>query len=113
MRHPAYNMDLFDADLALLHLASSVTLTERIRPICLPRETTSISSSATVGIVIGFGFQNEPGELADTLQEAYVPLISNEACKKAWQQYSYQVTDNMICAGFESGKQYFTLIMLM
>lgn len=41
------------------------------------------------------------GPTAIILQEANVPLLSNEKCKQQMPEYS--ITENMVCAGYEEG----------
>ncbi|MEJ1283044.1 transmembrane protease serine 15 [Cricetulus griseus] len=44
---------------------------------------------------------NYTGSTADVLKEADVPLVSNEKCQQ--QLPEYNITENMICAGYEEG----------
>ncbi|KAL2805280.1 enteropeptidase precursor [Daubentonia madagascariensis] len=44
---------------------------------------------------------NYTGPTASILQEADVPLLSNEKCQQQMPEYS--ITENMICAGYEEG----------
>nr|XP_011769002.1 enteropeptidase [Macaca nemestrina] len=44
---------------------------------------------------------NYTGSTANILQEADVPLLSNEKCQQ--QMPEYNITENMICAGYEEG----------
>ncbi|XP_032030156.1 enteropeptidase [Hylobates moloch] len=44
---------------------------------------------------------NYTGTTANILQEAAVPLLSNEKCQQ--QMPEYNITENMICAGYEEG----------
>lgn len=41
------------------------------------------------------------GPPADILQEADVPLLSNEKCQQEMPEYN--ITENMVCAGYEEG----------
>ncbi|XP_072035616.1 mannan-binding lectin serine protease 1-like [Amphiura filiformis] len=108
LRPPDYDLELYDADIALLHLSQPVQLTERIRPICLPGtlDDEEVSSSVNdeddndIGIIIGWGRLHEFNVASSTLQEAYVPLVENTVCQDA---NTYTITDHMICAGFETG----------
>lgn len=42
------------------------------------------------------------GHLADVLQEAHVPIISDAVCN-APDYYDNQITTSMFCAGYEKG----------
>ena len=52
----------------------------------------------TMGTIIGWGYtSNESSTLSDTLQEADVPVVTNEACIA---EYGSIITDAMLCAGY-------------
>ncbi len=100
-------MELYDADIALLHLSEPVQLTDRIRPICLPSSfdddysySADESEPNDVGIIIGWGRLHEFSYSAPALQEAYVPLVDHQTCQDA---NTYTITSHMICAGFDQG----------
>lgn len=42
-----------------------------------------------------------PGSVANILQEAEIPLITNEKCQQ--QLPEYNITQRMMCAGYEQG----------
>lgn len=44
------------------------------------------------------------GEVASTLQQVAVPIMSNLECKKTGYAVT-RITDNMLCAGFKEGKK--------
>ena len=46
-------------------------------------------------------YPSPTGSTADVLQEADVPLLSNEKCQQ--QMPEYNITENMVCAGYEAG----------
>ncbi|XP_066297658.1 mannan-binding lectin serine protease 1-like isoform X1 [Branchiostoma lanceolatum] len=107
VRHPDWNKDTFDSDIALLELKEEVKLTDYIRPVCLQRKARERSAQdvqeGRAGVVTGWGrtsnvFGSEPG----TLQEVEVPVVDQEECVSAYEG-DYPVTGNMMCAGLRVG----------
>uniref|UniRef100_A0A8C2AVJ3 Zgc:123295 n=1 Tax=Cyprinus carpio TaxID=7962 RepID=A0A8C2AVJ3_CYPCA len=87
--HPNYNSLTHDNDIALLHLSSSVTFTDYIKPV--------------YSWVTGWGALQSGGPFPDILQEVMIPVVSSRDCYNA---YGGGITSNMICAGLlnEGGK---------
>jgi len=50
--------------------------------------------------VTGWGYLQENGRLATTLQEVTVPIATDAACEES---YPRQITENMVCAGLPEG----------
>ncbi|XP_061081315.1 prostasin-like [Conger conger] len=98
--HADFNSTNNNNDIALLHLSSPVPFTEYIQPVCLAALSSSIAPD-TLGFVIGFGTLAEDGQLADTLQEVDLLVVSNRKCADIYAGIS--ITNNMICAGVEEG----------
>jgi len=95
--NPYYDSVSSDSDIALLELetnASQRTLT--------PIESQD-SLEGDEATIIGWGV-TDPYlyETPERLQEVSVPIISNETCREAYGDES-EVSDNMLCAGFEEG----------
>ncbi|XP_053605246.1 trypsin-1-like [Plodia interpunctella] len=125
IRHIRYNPGTYDNDIALLRLDQRVDLRSALkrvrrdesmttgtpvegaqneddvglRPVCMP--TTGLSYSNYSGVVAGWGTTEEGGSVSSTLQEVYVPIISNAECRKT--AYKNRITDNMLCAGTSDG----------
>ena len=59
--HPNYDSDSSDNDIALLKLASPVTFTDYIRPVCLAASDSAFNNG-TDSWVTGWGRINEGGE---------------------------------------------------
>uniref|UniRef100_A0A665SW75 Zgc:165423 n=1 Tax=Echeneis naucrates TaxID=173247 RepID=A0A665SW75_ECHNA len=104
IRHPNYNSDTSDNDIALLRLSSPVDFTNFIRPICLASNDTTIDAG-TITWVTGWGtIQSDvPLPSPQRLQEVDVPIVSNSQCSDAYAAQSIQITSNMICAGLNEG----------
>nr|XP_032833052.1 MAM and LDL-receptor class A domain-containing protein 1-like [Petromyzon marinus] len=99
--HPGYSSSSNDNDIALMRLAQPVEFTDYIAPVCLPEGDQDFPADMTCAIA-GWGNTREGGGSPDALQEAEVPLLSNEACI-ALQGSLFDITDNMVCAGFVEG----------
>ncbi|XP_073673553.1 chymotrypsin-like protease CTRL-1 [Garra rufa] len=82
-------------DISLLKLASTVTFTPRISPVCLAPSTINIPPGTCC-------FSTVWGKTATTLspmilQQTGIPITSPSVCRHIWGQTS--ITDAMICAG--------------
>ncbi|XP_044766031.1 serine protease nudel-like isoform X2 [Coccinella septempunctata] len=102
--HPEYENNGFVNDIALLKLKKSVTFSDYVRPVCLPKEGESLEDEVQCTI-LGWGQLSEVGRIfPDTLQEVQVPVISTEECKKRTIFLPlYNITEEMFCAGYDRG----------
>ncbi|XP_055965398.1 enteropeptidase [Sorex fumeus] len=98
--NPHYNKRTKDSDIAMMHLEFKVDYTDYIQPICLPDKNQVFLPGINCSIA-GWGMLMHQGPTASILQEANVPLLSNEKCKQ--QMPEYNITENMVCAGYEEG----------
>ncbi|XP_019962015.2 trypsin-like [Paralichthys olivaceus] len=100
IRHPDYNENSNDNDIALLKLSSTVDFTSYIRPVCLA-SADSVFPTGTNCWVTGWGTINSGVSLPSPqrLQEVQVPVVSQSTCREAYSQ----LTSNMICAGLSEG----------
>ncbi|CAK6440589.1 unnamed protein product [Pipistrellus nathusii] len=95
----------FDNDIALIKLQNRVAVNSNIMPVCLPGEDAeSLMRTDTTGTVSGWGL-TQSGFLARNLQFVEVPIVDPKKCAAAYAKKPLhpQVTDNMLCAGVESG----------
>ena len=70
-------------------------------PVCLPAPQPPIHDDESVhAIVAGWGYLKDGGSAARVLQKVTVPLINLKRCRN---EFSYPVTDRMICAGYAQG----------
>ncbi|MEJ1286923.1 hepsin [Cricetulus griseus] len=88
-------------DIALVHLSSPLPLTEYIQPVCLPAAGQALVDGK-VCTVTGWGNTQFYGQQAVVLQEARVPIISNEVCNSP-DFYGNQIKSKMFCAGYPEG----------
>ncbi|XP_070558976.1 clotting factor C-like isoform X2 [Ptychodera flava] len=95
-----------DNDIALIRLSRPASLTERVRPVCLPQPylTRQHLRAGKSGVVSGWG-RTEDGNPSDILKHARVPVVGSKKCQAAYaaMQYYVTITSNMFCAGFEEG----------
>ncbi|XP_077998260.1 mannan-binding lectin serine protease 1-like [Glandiceps talaboti] len=117
VRHPDYDLSNFDSDLALLRLSSPIDFTDYVRPVCLPptmtikedgsEETWEIERPPPeddLATVIGWGATfNRDVRGSDILQETFVPLANHSICQTVYRRSEWEVTDNMVCAGYQGG----------
>ncbi|XP_039509990.1 transmembrane protease serine 9-like [Pimephales promelas] len=104
IKHPNYVSSTNDNDITLLRLASPVSFTDFISPVCLA-SSNSMFFKQTSSWVTGWGTINSGISLPSpqTLQEVDVPIVGNRQCKCLYSAST--ITDNMICAGrIEGGK---------
>ncbi|KAG1935506.1 transmembrane protease serine [Pimephales promelas] len=104
IKHPNYVSSSNDNDITLLRLASPVSFTDFISPVCLA-SSNSMFFKQTSSWVTGWGTINSgtPLPSPQTLQEVDVPIVGNRQCKCLYSAST--ITDNMICAGrIEGGK---------
>ncbi|KAL4697751.1 hypothetical protein H8957_001276 [Semnopithecus entellus] len=88
-------------DIALVHLSSPLPLTEYIQPVCLPAAGQALVDGK-ICTVTGWGNTQYYGQQAGVLQEARVPIISNDVCNGA-DFYGNQIKPKMFCAGYPEG----------
>ncbi|XP_028360997.1 enteropeptidase [Phyllostomus discolor] len=98
--HPQYNKRTKNNDIAMMHLEFKVNYTDYVQPICLPEES-QVFPPGRICSIAGWGRVAYEGPTADILQDADVPLLSNEKCQQ--QMPEYNITENMVCAGYEKG----------
>uniref|UniRef100_A0A8C8R707 Enteropeptidase n=1 Tax=Pelusios castaneus TaxID=367368 RepID=A0A8C8R707_9SAUR len=98
--NPHYNKRTKDSDIAMMHLQFKVNYSDYIQPICLPEANQQFLPGINYSIA-GWGSTTNHGSPSTILQEAEVPHITNEKCQQ--QLPEYNITENMICAGYEEG----------
>lgn len=97
IRHPAYSSSTMEWDIALIHLATPVEMTECVGTVCLPRRGEDVAPGSKCWIT-GWGTLSSGGLIQPRhLQEGEVTVLSNQEC----QDTSYpadQIRDSMLCA---------------
>ncbi|XP_052392245.1 enteropeptidase isoform X8 [Carassius gibelio] len=98
--HKHYNRRTKESDFALMHLQTPANFTDYIQPICLPDPGAPVEEGRKC-FIAGWGFLAEDGPVADVLQEAVVPILSNKQCQEWLPEYSF--SERMLCAGYADG----------
>ncbi|KAK9534494.1 hypothetical protein VZT92_006936 [Zoarces viviparus] len=100
IRHPDYDSQTNDNDIALLRLSSPVNFTDYIRPVCLAPSGSTFAAGTSCWVT-GWGtIRTEiPLPFPQRLQEVQVPVVSNTQCDAVYGS----ITSNMICAGLDEG----------
>lgn len=62
------------------------------------------SYSGYDGVITGWGAKKQGGSSSPVLHEVYVPIMSNDDCRKT-EYDEKRITANMICAGYAEGKK--------
>uniref|UniRef100_A0A8D2KWV4 Peptidase S1 domain-containing protein n=2 Tax=Varanus komodoensis TaxID=61221 RepID=A0A8D2KWV4_VARKO len=95
--HEKWNSFLIINDIALVKLAEPVTLSDTIQPACLPPADSLLPQDYPC-YVTGWGRLWTNGPIADTLQQALLPVVDHQTCtQRDW--WGSQVKDTMVCAG--------------
>uniref|UniRef100_A0A6I8NJM9 chymotrypsin n=2 Tax=Ornithorhynchus anatinus TaxID=9258 RepID=A0A6I8NJM9_ORNAN len=95
-KNPKFNMFTIRSDITLLRLASPAQLSDTVSPVCLPSSSDEFPVDSTC-VTTGWGLtKHTNSKTPDKLQQASLPLLSNDDCKKFWGN---KITDEMVCAG--------------
>uniref|UniRef100_A0A8C6TIG8 Peptidase S1 domain-containing protein n=1 Tax=Neogobius melanostomus TaxID=47308 RepID=A0A8C6TIG8_9GOBI len=100
INHESYDDSTNDNDIALLKMASTVTFTNYIRPVCLAASGSTFHAG-TDSWITGWGSIGS-GSKRTNLMEVEVPVVGNRKCKCDYAGV-FLINDNMICAGLEAG----------
>ncbi|XP_068996675.1 transmembrane protease serine 11D [Embiotoca jacksoni] len=101
--HENYDDNTSDNDVTLLLLSIPFSFTDHVQPVCIPHNETHESTlNFSHCFISGWGSSYYNGRMMDRLQEAEVKLIDTRTCNlTSW--YDGLITENMMCAGLESG----------
>ncbi|XP_067329728.1 transmembrane protease serine 9 isoform X1 [Anolis sagrei] len=101
LRHPSYDADSADFDLALLQLSTPLGPSRFVQPVCLPAAS-HIFPAGRKCLISGWGYLREDFLVKpEQLQKATVELLDQALCTSL---YSNALTDRMLCAGYLEGK---------
>uniref|UniRef100_I3N156 Transmembrane serine protease 9 n=1 Tax=Ictidomys tridecemlineatus TaxID=43179 RepID=I3N156_ICTTR len=96
-KHPSYNPDTADFDVAVLELARALPLGRYIQPACLPAPT-HVFPPGRKCLISGWGYLKEDFLVKpEVLQKATVELLDQALCAGL---YGPSLTDRMVCAGY-------------
>lgn len=91
------NTQQYDNDIALIRLASPVTIATA-RPVALPAANTVVPTGANI-IVTGWGDTIENGTGSSTLLEVAVPKVTTAQCSQLYSNSAFRISNVMLCAG--------------
>ncbi|XP_030036124.1 trypsin-1 [Manduca sexta] len=88
----------FRDDIAVLRMHDRVTITDTVKPVCLPVNDDN-SYEGIKAIAAGWGSTAEQKNHSCVLQDVELPVLSNEQCKKTKYEPS-MIGVGMLCAGY-------------
>ncbi|XP_071940890.1 serine protease hepsin-like [Antedon mediterranea] len=95
--HKQYNEGFYnDYDIAMVKLQEQATITDYVRPVCLP-EAMDVYPNGNECIVTGWGETKGTG-FETVLKEAAVPIIETTICNST-NYYNGDISIRMMCAG--------------
>ncbi|XP_045400127.1 transmembrane protease serine 9 isoform X2 [Lemur catta] len=101
VKHPLYNPDTADFDVAVLELSGPLPFSRDIQPACLPAAT-HVFPPGKKCLISGWGYLKEDFLVKpEVLQKATVELLDQALCAGL---YGPSLTDRMVCAGYLDGK---------
>ncbi|CAL7945078.1 unnamed protein product [Xylocopa violacea] len=98
-KHPKYNSQTIDYDVALLEIDGEIKLGTRAQPIGLPSHE---PAAGTMVNVTGWGTVQQGGSTTTNLMRVSVPIVSRKNCNDVYSSLN-TITNRMICAGYTSG----------
>lgn len=102
--HKRYVARTADNDIALLRMATPLTVTSHAVPACLPTRTHAHTQlmGQDQHQISGWGRVHEAGPTSRVLRRLQVPVIRTQTCQ---EESGLVLTQNMFCAGFIGGQQ--------
>jgi len=94
IKHPKWDKNNMDYDFALVKLSGDSKFT----PVALNSQ--EVAGGAGL-VTTGWGTTSEGGSISNALLKVAVPAVTKETCEVAYP--GGQITDRMICAGYEEG----------
>jgi len=99
--HASYDASIYDYDIALLELATPMTMTAQVGVAqlgFLPTAATLYADGA-ITTVAGWGTVSYGGSSSSTLRKVSVPVVINSHCDDTYINISQPITTRMMCAG--------------
>lgn len=100
-QHELYDPNSIDYDFSVLELESPLELSDKIKPIELPKPDEKIEDGVMC-FVSGWG-NTQSTESRDILRGAFVPSVNQDKCSEAYGMYG-GITGRMVCAGYQKGQ---------
>ncbi|WP_413577029.1 serine protease [Bdellovibrio sp. HCB290] len=103
INHPKKGYFSNDYDYSLIELSAESAIT----PVELNKQEIQIPTDPTAPAVMttvaGWGTLTSNGPTPDILNKVDVPLVPQVSCNKVYSPFGFEVSDRMICAGYEAG----------
>ncbi|XP_065089685.1 trypsin-7-like [Ochlerotatus camptorhynchus] len=99
--HPNYNPKNMDCDFVLLRLREPYTIDSVGRAIPMVQSGEEVADGTTC-TASGWGTTMGTGS-NETLRAVQVPIVNHEVCRKNYAASRLNVTENMLCAGYDDG----------
>ncbi|GJQ73102.1 hypothetical protein Trydic_g1731 [Trypoxylus dichotomus] len=100
--HPKYNARTINNDIAILEVATNISLGASVAAIILADEDYSFSVGVGT-IVSGWGTLSVRGDSPIQLQAVTIPIFEKSICVTTYAEIGLPVTETMICAGYADG----------
>ncbi|XP_061397814.1 trypsin alpha-3-like [Musca vetustissima] len=101
--HPGYNKKTHVNDVGLIILADPLEYSKTVQPIPLAAKR---PESGNTAIISGWGKKDESATtMTNHLQMAEVEIVDREYCGSQYASRSYDITEEMICAGTEDSSK--------
>lgn len=103
--HPdwSFNDTSYDADIAIIILATAVKMSSNIQRVCLPKPT--LEDVSGDGIVVGWGKSESLGFYDNIPRKLEVPAISVKQCLLTFPQLGEIASNRTFCGGYrDEGK---------
>jgi secreted trypsin-like serine protease len=99
--HPRYDEKTTDYDVAVITLMTPATEVPYFVTLIAPYQERDLAKAGTTSIVIGWGSTlRNSGGYPERLQQVAVPIVAKKDCNDR-NSYDGEITDRMICAGFD------------
>ncbi len=100
LEHPKFNSTSLDNDFSLLKLEKAATITDQVKPVCLPTDPGETYGNGLKAVAVGWGSTKATKLVRpDILQQIKVETWPKGTCGKFKPS---QITENMLCAGGET-----------
>ena len=115
VRHPKYDRETVDNDIALLKIKTNEDFGPKRKSrkfrnansfstVCLPDQDEELPMD-TKCTILGWGKEKPKHVLgSEVLREAKIPIASKQDCENYQKSSGYYFSDNMFCAGYKQGQ---------
>jgi len=92
-----YKYKRLNNDIAILELEKPVLMNKWVSPVCLPNKDVPVGTEC---YITGWGKTRHPGTMTSILQQARIPVVTNDVCyKKNNKILNIPISSAMVCSG--------------